>query len=174
MEPLTDLEAAKRNRERIEGLRRKEHALVMPATKLEDYEPGATRAEFFAVLKKAAQPVKKPVPQLAQISEPPPNSGSADTKLVFALGLLIEEAETAFGEEWGKKERKYGEDADYDAYMETLIERNSLDSIAKMLRHWAKYIKAMPDDQHMRGSIITLEKLAEMCEDIDGLQPECP
>ena len=27
---------------------------------LEDYEPGVTREEFLAVLRKAAQPVKKP------------------------------------------------------------------------------------------------------------------
>jgi len=102
--------------------------------------------------------------------------GAPSAVLSYALGLLMKEQIQSFTQEIDRlrelyKERNYGE-CEFDVYMEVLIERNNLDNISKILRHWARYLKQLPDCQHTRGAILTLETLAEMSTTVYKMQPE--
>ncbi|MBA7688535.1 hypothetical protein ES703_97019 [subsurface metagenome] len=100
--------------------------------------------------------------------------GSPSAKLSYALGLLKEDQVKAFKAEMDNLRARCSEEtsSDFEIYMEVLIERNDLGNIAKMLNHWARYLKQLPDCQHTRGAILTLEALAEMSTTVYKMQPE--
>lgn len=180
-----NLEEARKNRERIAELQRKEAAGEKPEpsqrkqplpksamveakvvapnetkpTPLEDYEPGVTREQFFDVLKKVTRPVK------------PMGVGTPSMQLNFALGLLRKDSIKAFTQDYEQRVSQYGKDSNFDAYMEALIERNDLLSISKMLKHWIKYLEALRDCQHTRGAIMVLHTLDGLCLFIEGMRP---
>ncbi len=106
----------------------------------------------------------------------PPKQPAAEAQLRFGLGLLRDDVIKAFTQAMGKikeehKLLKYGE-AEWDVYIEALCERNDLESIAKMLYHWIKYLDALPDCQQTSGAKLALLLLAELCSTIGKMEPE--
>jgi len=121
-----------------------------PPTTLKDYEPGCTKEEFFGVLKKATKP----------------------TELEYALELLKADTIKAFSNDYGNLLSRYGQDAAIDAYYETLVERNCLDNMVKMLQYWDKYLRALPDSQERRGASLVLLTLSSLCSEVDQMNPD--
>ena len=110
---------------------------------------------------------KEPTQRQRDLIEP-------SAKLSYALGLLKEDQVKAFKAGMDNLRARCSEEtsSDFEIYMEVLIERNNLDNIAKMLNHWTKYLEELPDCQHTRGAILTLEALAEMSTKVYKMQPE--
>ncbi len=142
-----DLEAARRNRERIAEMRRKE-----------------------AADKKNGTPTKRESEPILPIAE----KSNFSLPLDNALNSLQEDEEKAFCRAYGEKMAQYHivGDEDYDSYIETLCERNNLESLSEILKHWIKYLTALPDSQNVRGAIRTLETLDHLCVAIDKLLPK--
>jgi len=104
-----------------------------------------------------------------------PSRAAMSAQLQFGLELLKGDVIKAFKQDMSQGrnrqvELKYGI-SEWDVYMEALIERNDLESIIKMLKHWIKYLGALADCQHTRGAILALQSLVELCSTIDKMAP---
>jgi hypothetical protein len=183
---INHLDAARKNRERIEQERLKEKAggdakvssaltgtkqetvSLKPAAskELEDHEPGVTRDEFFDVLKQ----VTKPITNIEKGKKPQDNK-KAVGKLSYGLSLLKEDVIEGFKREYQDKLSRYGKDTAIDAYMETLIDRNALEDIARLLNHWMNWLDIIPDSPQKEGATMALLSLAEICSVVDGMYP---
>lgn len=113
-------------------------------------------------------PVKK-----KEIIQQEPQSGTVSAQFIYALELLKEDAVKSFRDDYEKRILSYGSrvEVHYDAYMEVLIERTGLPNIVKMLRHWAKYLEALPNCQHKRGGQAVINALASLCSETDNMRP---
>ncbi|KKN06950.1 hypothetical protein LCGC14_1072050 [marine sediment metagenome] len=101
--------------------------------------------------------------------------GTASEQLSYGLELLKNDVITAFGQAMNKTRKryerlKYGDSAQ-DVFYETLFDRSDLESTAKMLAQWIKYLNALPDCEHTRGALLTLTTLMELAIKIDKLDP---
>jgi len=194
-----DLEAARRNRERIAQSRsaEKEAGPQLPAVVAQEevQEPPVELEPVQEVPAAPApeEPVKMYYCKKCSYStpdryklvshyssehswwhrEPEP---AAEEQLKFGLGLLRDDVIKAFTQDLATGRNRQGElhygISEYDVYIEALCERNDLKSIAKMLYHWIKYLDALPDCQHTRGAKLALLSLAELCSTIGKMEPE--
>lgn len=93
-------------------------------------------------------------------------------RLVAGLRLLQDDKVKAFKDALQKKADKYNcKASDIDVYWETLIDMNSLPDIRKELLHWHKYLDNLPDSQFIQGAKATLTVLADLCSEINELEP---
>jgi len=135
---------------------------VKPERKLENIEPGMSRNQFFDALKRVCRPINEE------------DKIKMGNRLPYALDLLKKDAIKAFWDDIERAKSRYNEDTlSGDIYFEVLVERNNLDNMAKMLRHWSKYLEALPDGGgNRRGAVSALQTLASLCDEIDNICPE--
>jgi hypothetical protein len=127
-------------------------------TDLDAVEPGITRAEFFAALEKASQPIKLK------------KDDARSSQLTYALALLRDDAINAFTRDVNNRVSQHKQPAE-DAWWETFVDRNDLENLSKMLKHWHKYLSALPYSQYQVGALDVLNTLSDLCNKIDKTKP---
>ena len=127
------------------------------------------KAKTYSVEKMCDDPAS---PQQTVIKKPV-CSPVKEVELEFALGLLRDDEIKAFTKDFETRATRYGDrpEVAFDAYMETFIERNDLETLQKMLEHWHKYLSTLTTNEYIRGAQLVLSALTEICQEIDKLRP---
>ncbi len=91
--------------------------------------------------------------------------------LEYALNLLKEDSIKAFIREFEKALHPKGNRPAFDVFIEVLSERSQLENISKGLLHWKKYLSKLPGSLDIRGAMMVLSILVDICKQINKMEP---